>query len=319
MPSITTDGLLNGALAGFTAAIDSYLPLLIMWGTRLLGAVAFLGFGWAMIQAVSHRDWFGTFMATGWGIARIMMVYVFIQNLQSWGPAFPDGFQQIAANITGQSPSVLTPSGLYELGLNIVKVMRDDFHFLAFFKHPIEDVELHFLTILTQVCWFGIACVYFAVLIEVKWIVAKGAVTIVFASIEHGFDCLSTWIVSLVQIAVRLLGVMMVLAIGLILAAGWSDAISAMGTSFNLNPTQNGLVSLGEGLLLWWAIWSLPKKAAGLIHARGAGGVGAESSGIDAGAFAAGTYVYRKAGEAAAAGAEAGVNAGIKAAAKVAF
>jgi hypothetical protein len=309
MPSITTDGLLNGALAGFTAAIDGYLPLLIIWGTRLLAAVAFIGFGWATIQAVSNRDWYGTIIGMGWGVARIAMVYVFMTNLQSWGPAFPSGFQQIAADITGQSPSVLTPSGVYELGLNIVKVMRDNFHFASWFIHPIDDAEIHVLTVLTQICWFAIACTYFGVLIETKWIVAKGAVTIVFASVEHGFDCLSTWVVSLVQIGVRLLGVMVVLAIGLILATGWTDAIEAMGTSFNLNPTQNGLISLGEGLLLWWAIWSLPKKAARLIHARGVAGVGAESSGIDAGAFAAGTYAYRKGAEAVATAAKAAARA----------
>jgi hypothetical protein len=189
---------------------------------------------------------------------------------------------------------VLSPSGVYGLGLNIVKVMRDNFHFLQFFTHPLEDLELHGVAILTQICWFGIACTYLGVLIESKWIVAKGAVTIIFAGLEHSWGCLATWILSLVQIGVRLLGVMMILAIGLILAAGWTNTINAMGTGFNLNPTQNGLISLGEGLLLWWAIWSLPKKAAGLIHAHGVGGVGAESSGIDAGAFAAGTYFHRK-------------------------
>lgn len=312
MPSITTDGILNGALAGFTAAIDGYLPLLIIWGTRLLGAVAFIGFGWAMIQAWSHHDWFGSIMGMGWGITRIAMVWVFMQNLASWGSGFPDAFQQIAADITGQSPAVLTPSGVYEMGLNIVKIMRDNMHFIEWFTHPLEALELHGLTILTQICWFGIACVYLGVLIESKWIIAKGAVTIVFAGVEHGWGCLSTWVLSLVQIGVRLLGVMMILAIGMVLASGWTNTITSMGTGFNLDSTQNGLIALGEGLLLWWAVWSLPLKAARLVHAQGVGGVGADSAGIEYGAFAAGTYFHRKIIGEIASGVKEAVKAGLR-------
>jgi hypothetical protein len=305
---------MNGALAAFIAAINGYLPLLIYWGGRLLSAVVFVGFGYMLIQAVSNRDWYGTLMAFGWGVVRIALVSVFLANLESWGSAFPNAFQIIAASITGQSPDVLTVSGIYELGLHIVAVMRTNFHLAGFFKHPIEDVELHFLSPLVQVTWFAIACVYFAVLLETHWIVAKGAVTIIFASFDYGWGCLATWIVSLVQIGVRLLGVMMILAIGLMLTSGWTGTIDGMGTGFNLNTGQNGLTQLLEAIILFYAVWALPRKAAGLIHSHTGGGVGAEGTGIEDRIFDAGMAPYRAGAKAAKVVAEAAARAAIKAA-----
>ena len=86
---VTTDAVLNAALAQFLGSMAMYMPLLIAWGFRILGAVTFVGFGYAVIQAVSHQDWFGTIMAFGWGVVRIAIVYVVMANLELWGSAFP--------------------------------------------------------------------------------------------------------------------------------------------------------------------------------------------------------------------------------------
>jgi len=243
-------------------------------------------------------------MAFGWAVVRIALVYVFLANLHNWGSAFPTAFQIIAADITGQSPNVLTPSGIYELGLNIVAIMRSNFHLAEWFTHPIEDIELHVVTVFVQVCWFGIACVYWAVLLETHWIVAKGAVTIIFAGFDHTWGCLQMWVISLIQIGVRLLGVMMVLAIGLILSSGWTETIAGLAAGFNANPAQNGLTALVEAIVLFYSVWVLPQKAAGLIHSHIGGGVGVEGTGIEDHIFAAGTAPYRAAASAAQAGAK---------------
>jgi hypothetical protein len=313
MPSITSDGIMNGALAGFIAAINGYLPLLIFWGNRLLSAVVFIGFAYMLVGVMSNHNWYSMLMGLGWGVVRIAMVKVFLANLQDWGSAFPNAFQIIAANITGQSPDVLTPSGIYDLGLNIVAVMRSNFHWSGWFTHPLDDLGLWSLTPFVQLTWFAIACVYFAVLLETHWIVAKGAVTIIFASFDYGWGCLATWIVSLVQIGVRLLGVMMVLAIGLILTGGWTGTIDSMGTSFNLNTGQNALTQLLEAIILFYAVWALPRKAAGLIHSHTGGGVGAEGTGLENAVFEAGTAPYKAIAKAAEAGGKVAARAAIKA------
>jgi type IV secretory pathway TrbL component len=281
MPAQLTDNILNGTLGAFTAAINAYLPLLILWGVRLLGAVTFIGFGKAVIDAVSNRDWFSTFMAFGWGVVRIALVYVVMDNIQGWGSAFPTMGQIVGTDISGQSPDVMTPSGVYELGLSIVNVMIQNYHFLSWFTHPIEEFETHMITLTTQTFWFSAACIYFTILLEAKWYVAKGPVTICFATFERTWPILENWFVTLLQVGIRLLAAMLILSIALILSTGWLDQIVGLGLTYNKNPIQNSLVQLVESLILLYSIWALPRKAAGIVSSKFGHGVGAESSGID--------------------------------------
>ena len=60
-----SEQMLNSSLAAFTDSIQSYLPLLLVWGERVLAAVVFLGFGYALIMAVTNHDWFGVIMDFG--------------------------------------------------------------------------------------------------------------------------------------------------------------------------------------------------------------------------------------------------------------
>jgi type IV secretory pathway TrbL component len=281
VPPIITDNVLNGALGDFTAAINAYLPLLILWGVRILGAITFVGFGYAMIQAVSERDWFGTIMAFGWGVVRIALVYVVMDNIQTWGPAFPMMGQIVGTDISGMSPNVMTPSGVYELGLNIVSVMMSNYHLLSWFTHPIEAFETHMITLATQVLWFSAACIYFTILLEAKWYVAKGPVTVCFATFDRTWIILENWFVTLLQVGIRLLAAMLIIAIALTMSNKWQADIDALGLGFNKNPMQNSLVQLVEALILFYSIWALPRKAAGIITSKFGHGVGAESSGID--------------------------------------
>ncbi len=298
MPAQLTDNVLNGTLAAFTAAISAYLPLLILWGVRILGAVTFVGFGYAMIEAVSNRDWFSTLMAFGWGVVRIALVYVVMANIQSWGSAFPDLGQTVGTDVSGQSPGVMTPSGLYELGLHIVSVMISNYHFLSWFTHPIEDFETHMITLVTQTFWFSAACIYFTILLEAKWYVAKGPVTICFATFDRTWPILENWFLTLLQVGIRLLAAMLILAVALIISNEWLAQIMGLGLSFNTNPIQNSLVQLVESLVLLYAIWALPRKAAGIVTSKFGHGVGAESSGIDERLASAASRHGRQAGAA---------------------
>jgi type IV secretory pathway TrbL component len=281
VPTQLTDNVLNATLAAFTAALNGYLPLLIIWGTRVLGAITFVGFGYAVIQAVSNQDWYGTIMAFAWGVFRIALVYVVMANIENWGSAFPILGQTIGTDVSGQSPNVMNPSGVYELGLHIVSVMIQNYHFLNWFRHPFEDFEAHMISLATQTMWFSAACVYFTILLEAKWYVIKGPVTICFATFDHTWVILENWFVTLLQVGIRLIAVMVIIAIALILTGGWQAQIDALGLSFNKNPMQNALIQLVESMILLYSVWALPRKAAAIITSTFAHGVGAESSGID--------------------------------------
>jgi hypothetical protein len=207
--------MLNDALAGFNSSLEMYMPLLEIWGVRILGAVTFLGFGYAVIQAVSNRDWFGTLMAFGWGIVRIALVYVVMANFEAWGSAWPDLGAIVGQSVSGLSPSVTTPSGLYDLGLQIVYMMDDARTLGAWFKHPLDTVLFLGLTFLTHITWAAAALVYLWLLIETKYYVAVGPIVICLSSFEYTWPILEHWAISLVQVGTRLLAALLVLAVGL--------------------------------------------------------------------------------------------------------
>jgi len=82
------------------------------------------------------------------------------------------------------------------------------------------------------------------------------------------------------------------------LSATWTETIAGLGLHFNEDQAQSAMIQFVEALILLYAIWILPKKAAGIITARHAHGVGAEGTGIDEKLFNAGTAPYRAAGRA---------------------
>jgi hypothetical protein len=272
---------MNDALAAFSNALEGYLPLLQIWGTRILGAATFIGFGYALIQATTHRDWFATLMAFGWGVVRIAMVYVFMDNVILWGNAFPDLGQIVGTDISGQSPLVMTPSGFYDFGLQIIYLMDDARTVAAWFEHPIETIFFMVITVLTDFTWIAASIIYLWLLIETKFYVAIGPITICFASFEHTWIVLEHWLVSLLQVGIRLLTALLILAIDISLAHAWTATLSAAGYSINRDAISFGMVQLLDAVIVFYALWTLPSKAASIIRSQGSHGVGAESSGGD--------------------------------------
>jgi hypothetical protein len=137
------------------------------------------------------------------------------------------------------------------------------------------------ITLTTQTFWFSAACIYFTILLEAQWYVVKGPVTICFSTFDRTWPILENWFLSLLQVGIRLLAALLILAIALNLSAGWQADIDGLGLTFNTNPMQNSLIQLVESLILLYSIWALPRKAAGIVTSKFGHGVGAESSGID--------------------------------------
>jgi len=154
------------------------------------------------------------------------------------------------------------------------------------------------ITLVTQTFWFSAACIYFTILLEAKWYVAKGPVTICFATFDRTWPILENWFLTLLQVGIRLLAAMLILAVALIISNEWLAQIMGLGLSFNTNPIQNSLVQLVESLVLLYAIWALPRKAAGIVTSKFGHGVGAESSGIDERLASAASRHGRQAGAA---------------------
>jgi hypothetical protein len=294
--TIPPDQVLNNALAGFISAMQGYFPALLFWGTALLSAVVFCGLAYALLMAITNHDWFGMLMGMGWAFARVMIIYMLYQNFESIGSIFSTMGHTIGLAVSGLSPDNLTPSDLYSQGLLIINLLFKNRHWYAWFN-LIGDIEFLFLITVTMTAWFAIATRYLFTIVEAEWTFIKGAVTVCFAAFPNTWPTLENWAVQMLKVGIRLIAIVLIVAIGLALAEDWTDALAAMGDSFNVNPIANGNIQMCEALLVLWAVWRLPQKADGLITSAGSGYSGMDDqSGKEV--YDAGTQVVTRAAKA---------------------
>lgn len=289
---IPPDQILDSALASFIAAMQGYLPSLLLWGTALLSAVVFCGLGYALLHAITTHDWFGMIMNMAWAFARVMVIYMLYQNFESIGSIFSTMGQTIGQQVSGFSPGALTPSSIYSMGLHIVSLLFQARHWGSWFN-LIADTEFLFLIILTMIAWFAASLRWMFVLIETEWMFIKGAVTVCFAAFPHTWATLENWAVQMLRCGIKVIATLLVLAIGVLLAQGWTATLAALGDSINANPIVYGATQLCEACLVLWAVWHLPQKATHLIASGSSNGGGDDFSGRE---------VFEQGGRAAATG-----------------
>jgi len=146
-------------------------------------------------------------------------------------------------------------------------------HFGTWFFHPFDDLLFLALIVVTQVVWFAAGLIYLWIFLEAKWVIAAGCVPVAFSGYEHTFPILDNYFVTCLQAGIRLLAAMVILAIGLLLAHGWIVDLDTRGLGVNTDQIGYGAIQLVEAVLLFYAMWSLPKKAAQIVTSKGGGGV----------------------------------------------
>ncbi len=114
---------LNNALNDFLNAIQNvWSPFLQMEGVKILLALSFLAFFVHAIELVATED-IGQFLfGLTFTIISIAVLYAVFINSQAFAFAVRDEFQQLAQRMTGESPSALTPAGVMEQGLRLVRI-----------------------------------------------------------------------------------------------------------------------------------------------------------------------------------------------------
>lgn len=272
---LLNDRVLDTATATFLTAMQGYLPNLLIWGIAILSAVVFAGLGYALLMAALNHDWFGMLMGMGFAFVRVLLIYMLYENFATLGDMFPQMGRIVGQSVAGISPDVTTPSSFYSLGLGIIDMLFRARHFGAWFD-LIADLEFVITIILTIVAWFGAAAVFMFTLVEVEWYFIKGAVTVCFAAFPNTFNTLENWAVQMLRTGIRFIAVLLIVAIGLLLAYGWTTGLAALGVTINTNQVAYGATQMVEAWMLFWAVWALPRKADNIVVSGGSGGSGLE-------------------------------------------
>jgi TrbL/VirB6 plasmid conjugal transfer protein len=310
MPS---DGILNGVLADFQSACLAYQPLLVAWAIRILSATTFLGFGIVMVDTARRRDFWTMMDAFFMSLFRIGIVYVVLANAQEWGQGIIDLGKTVGVGVSGQSPDVMTPSGIYDLGSATFYTLANAGTYMMWL-HPIDAITYHIITYVVWLTWLCAAVIYLFVLIHCAYVVAIGPIKISFATLEYTWPMLIVWFEALLSIAIKLMATLLTLAIGLTEANSWAANFASLGLKINLEPNYYAIQALGEAAIFALCLWSLPVMAHRLVRTHLGSGITYDDVGartmVNAGKNAA-TAVARAATKAA----KAGIKAGLKAAA----
>src|SRR5260370_27328230 len=148
-----SDGLLlNNTLQTLTTQLQTWYPQLLLYSTRLLGVLVFIQFGYIAVDLAASHDATRLLDNMVAAVIRVGLVYVLLNNAIDWGQALIDTGIQIGQAVTGQSPNVLTPSGVFQAGLHMVRTL---WHPKAAGRwlHPFQGVEINVVTIVIVRFW----------------------------------------------------------------------------------------------------------------------------------------------------------------------
>src|SRR5260370_26565969 len=116
-----SDGLIvNNSLQTLTTQLQTWYPQLLRYSARLLGVLVFIQFGYIAVDLAASHDATRLLDNMVAAVIRVGLVYVLLNNAIDWGQALINTGIQIGQTVTGQSPNVLTPSGVFQAGLNMV-------------------------------------------------------------------------------------------------------------------------------------------------------------------------------------------------------
>ena len=299
-----TDNILDSVLTDFTNAAGAYYPIVVIWAVRILATMTFAQAGLLAVGMLRKRDLGGMLELFLFGMIRVLAIYVIMANLWEWASAIVDTCKTVGIAVSGQSPNVLTPSGIYTLGLNVCATLLKARTF-ALIIHPVDDAFFIAVVFAIQIIWLAAGMIYLWVQIEAVYLIALGPIKLCWTSFDYTYPTLLTWAESLLRAGVKLLALLIVSAAGMKLATDWNTYLNGLGTTINSNRMFYATLALVEALVFFIALWHLPKRASQNIRVEAAGGGADTDEGAAGTMLAAGGRAAQAAGGAAITGAKA--------------
>lgn len=225
--------LLNNVLATVQNAIQVYYPQLVIIFTLVLGMLAVLQLAMPAVRAMTGGDLSAFFSDAATVLLRIGLLYVVMGHIE-WANDVYQGFIQIAQRVTGQSPQVLTPSGVFNSGLTLVSILSSA-KGVGGWLHPILTIEFAILVPIVFLSFLGAALIYLWALIDASWIVFSGPIFIALAGLEQTYDSIFDWAMKVLGISIKVLLLIMVIAVGMVLIQGWSAELADNSAAITKN------------------------------------------------------------------------------------
>jgi P-type conjugative transfer protein TrbL len=282
-------GLLNRVLNDFVSAISgSWGPDLQAYLLPLLLALVTVQFGLVAIEATIARDVPLLLMHVLLGIIRIGIVVAIFDHAFEWGNDIVQTGMIIGTDISGITPTAVTPSDVFNAGGAIMKTIFAAKAHGSWLSEAVQCAEFLFAGIAVMFAWAVAALIYLGCLLEAALIVYAGPLVIAFTPLSWTFDMLLSWAKSVLAIAFKVALILMTLGVGMLLANQWVATITATSITMtsDLSPL---LIPVVESLIFAYVVWKVPTRISGLAFGGGVVGFTQELIGMGASGMAGST------------------------------
>jgi hypothetical protein len=288
-------GFLNNVLAAFTGVLAGWQGDILTYGLRIATGISLLGGCMAVVRAGSKYQWGGWVFELIFGLFKIALVFAVMGNIFIWGQGIIDMGTELASLISGQSPATITPTGVYDWGLELAYALAN----IAIKSWWPSDWIPNAITIFTcniviPVIWFCAAAILFMVQLQAAFCLALGPIGVAFSAMEISFRILVDWIWGMVGLALKIVAVVLILTEGIQVAKIWLvSLVSSSGASGILGYDAALIVS---SLLLFYLLLKLPSVVQGWVGGSASLGLGEAIMGSIAGASTRGASNVASAG-----------------------
>ena len=293
----TDRNLLNTVLQVFTVQLQAWYPLLLLYGVRLLSVLAFVQFAYIAVDLAATHDASGILDSITTAVIRLGLVYVILNHAQDWGEAVINTGISVGQAVSGQSPNVLTPSGVFQMGLNIAGTLLGA-KARGGWLNPVADAEVFFTVIAVVLAWAAAAFIYLGTLLEAAWVIFVGPILISFSALSSTAPLLVRWAASVLGIAIKTAALILVLAVGMGLAQDWGNQLSSNAASIMTNVWWL-VLSIVQSILFFYFVLKVPGAIASLVAGTMFSFGEAFASAVGGAASAAGSAALGGAGSAA--------------------
>jgi P-type conjugative transfer protein TrbL len=269
---ITDQNVLNTLLATLTGAFLAYEPQLLVICVALLSVLAFIQFFYIAVDVAIHHDLPHMLDSLAIALIKLGMVYVIMNHVFEWGADIIETGVLIGQRVSGQSPNVLTPSGVFQLGLNLVGIINTA-KAAGGWLHPVQDIEFFVTAVAVAIAWLFAALLYLMLLLEGAIAVVLGPIFIALGGLESTGEALVAWAKTLVAIAVSIIVQLLTIAAGMVLVQQWAVQLQANSTSLTTDDTWL-ILAVAESIAFFFILKNITAMSQSIIG-RSAGGLGA--------------------------------------------
>jgi P-type conjugative transfer protein TrbL len=269
-------GFLNTALQNFIDAITNvWAPIFQSTGVQILLGIGAIALAVYAIQLLISGDVYQFIMGFATTILSLAVLYAVFLTAQELAGGIYGGFLVWGQQVTGFSPSSLTPSGVMETGLQLARQFYAAAGLATWFRAPVSTLVTVFCAIVMVVAFGLAAIIYLLALIQVWTFIIGASVLLAFAALSWTWHIFPGWGISTLSVCVKIFFLLAILGLGLVEAEAWTAAMAGTSASI-VEDASLALEAMVESLLFLALVYYIPGLMAGLI-------LGAASSVMNAG------------------------------------